>query len=199
LTVPRVRLAALLPRQEYPGPQARASNELHEVDLVWPIYLQGGGQRYYIWIGKDAFDGAVCLGLACCRRMDEVLWLLGECWKNLGRPQQVQLDNARVGRWGPAARTLSRVIRLCLRLGVSPVFIPAGQPQYNGSVENCNGGFQEPCCNGASGDRATCAGSWRGCRRRSTPSTSTHGFKARRGRSTAAACGWRSCRRASWC
>jgi putative transposase len=37
LTVPRVRLAPLLPRQEYPGPQARASNELHEVDLVGPI------------------------------------------------------------------------------------------------------------------------------------------------------------------
>ena len=37
LTMPRVRLAPLLPRQEYPGPQARASNQLHEVDLVGPI------------------------------------------------------------------------------------------------------------------------------------------------------------------
>jgi putative transposase len=34
LTAPRVRLAPLLPRQDYPGPQARASNQLHEVDLV---------------------------------------------------------------------------------------------------------------------------------------------------------------------
>src|SRR3954454_16692366 len=41
LTAPRVRLAPLLPRQEYPGPQARASNELHEVDLVGPVYLKG--------------------------------------------------------------------------------------------------------------------------------------------------------------
>jgi len=39
LTAPRVRLAPLLPRQEYPGPQARASNQLHEVDLVGPIWL----------------------------------------------------------------------------------------------------------------------------------------------------------------
>src|SRR5207248_8768203 len=39
LTAPRVRLAPLLPRQEWPGPQARASNGLHEVDLVGPIYL----------------------------------------------------------------------------------------------------------------------------------------------------------------
>jgi len=145
LTAPRVRLAPLLPRQEYPGPQARASNELHEVDLVGPIYLKGSGHRYYIWVGKDAFDGAVCLRLADSRSMDEVLAFLGECWKDLGRPEQVQFDNAReLAGWGPAARTLSRVIRLCLRFGVSPVFIPAGEPQFNGSVENFNGWFQEP-------------------------------------------------------
>jgi transposase InsO family protein len=145
LTAPRVRLAPLLPRQEYPGPQARASNELHEVDLVGPIYLQGSGRRYYIWVGKDAFDGAVCLRLAYSRCMDEVLWFLGECWKDLGLPEQVQLDNAReLAGWGPAARTLSRVIRLCLRFAVGPVFIPKGEPQFNGSVENFNGWFQEP-------------------------------------------------------
>jgi transposase InsO family protein len=145
LTAPRVRLAPLLPRQEYPGPQARVSNDLHEVDLVGPIYLKGRSHRYYIWVGKDAFDGAVCLRLAYSRRMDEVLWFLGECWKDLGRPAQVQFDNAReLAGWGPAARTLSRVIRLCLRFGVGPVFIPAGEPQFNGSVENFNGWFQEP-------------------------------------------------------
>ena len=91
-----------------------------------PIYLKGSRHRYYIWVGKDAFDGAVCLRLAGSRRMDEVLWFLGECWKDLGRPAQVQLDNAReLSGWGPAARRLSRVIRLCLRFGVEPVFIPS--------------------------------------------------------------------------
>ena len=141
----RVRLTPLLPRQEYPGPQARASNDLHEVDLVGPIYLQGRSHRYYIWVGKDAYDGAVCLRLAESRRMNEVLWFLGECWKDLGIPEQVQFDNAReLAGWGPAARTLSRVIRLCLRFGASPVFIPAGEPQLGGRVENFNGWFQDP-------------------------------------------------------
>src|SRR5215813_9599187 len=143
LTAPRVRLAPLLPRQDYPGPQARASNELHEVDLVGPVYLRGRGHRYYIWVCKDVFDGAVCLRLASSRRMDEVLGFLGECWKDLGRPEQVQFDNARaLCGWGQSARALSRVIRLCLRYGVSPVFIPEGEPQFNGSVENFNGWFQ---------------------------------------------------------
>ena len=145
LTLPKVRLVPLLPRQEDPGPQARASNQLHEVDRVGPVYLKGSGHRYYIWVCRDAFDGAVCLRLAGSRRMNEVLAFLGECWKDLGLPEQVQLDNAReLAGWGPAARTLSRVIRLCLRYGVSPVFIPAGEPQFNGSVENFNGWFQEP-------------------------------------------------------
>src|SRR5262249_46021316 len=145
LTAPRVRLAPLLPRQQYPGPQARASNQLHDVDLVGPIYLKGSGHRYYIWVAKDVFDGAVCLRLATSRRMNEVLGFLGESWKDLGRPAQVQLDNAReLAGWGPAARTLSRVIRLCLRFGVSPVFIPKGEPWFNGGVEHFNGWFQEP-------------------------------------------------------
>jgi putative transposase len=143
LTAPRVRLAPLLPRQEWPGPQARASNELHEVDLVGPVYLRGCGHRYYIWVCKDIFDGAVCLRLANSRQMDEVLWFLSECWKDLGRPEQVQFDNAReLAGWGQSARMLSRVIRLCLRHGVSPVFIPQGEPQFNGSAENFNGWFQ---------------------------------------------------------
>jgi hypothetical protein len=107
--------------------------------------LKGCRHRYYIWVGKDVFDGAVCLRLAYSRRMDEVLSFLGECWKDLGRPAQVQFDNAReLAGWGPSAWALSRVIRLCLRFGVSPVFIPEGEPQFNGSTENFNGWFQEP-------------------------------------------------------
>jgi hypothetical protein len=75
--------------------------------------------------------------------MEEVLWFLGECWKDLGRPEQAQFDNAReLAGWGQSARALSRVIRLCLRYGVSPVFIPEGEPQFNGSAENFNGWFQ---------------------------------------------------------
>src|SRR5437660_2655200 len=145
LTAPRLRLAPLMPRQEWPGPQARASNDLHEVDLVGPVYLKGRRHRYYLWVGKDAFDGAVCLRLAESRKMDEVLWFLGECWKDLGRPEQVQLDNAReLAGGGQSARALSRVIRLCLRYGVSPVFIPEGEPPFNGSAANVNGWFQVP-------------------------------------------------------
>ena len=143
VTLPRVRLARFLPTHVYPTPQAQDSNQLHQVDLVGPIYLKGQKQRYYIFVCKDVFDGAVCLKLGRSRKMEAVLDFLGDCWKTLGRPKQVQLDNAReyLG-WGPAARYLSRLIRLCLRFEVELIFIPPARPQYNGSVENFNGWFQ---------------------------------------------------------
>ena len=143
VTLPRVRLARFLPTHVYPTPPAQDSNQLHQVDLVGPIYLKGQKQRYYIFVCKDVFDGAVCLSLGRSRKIEAVLDFLGDCWKTLGRPKQVQLDNAReyLG-WGAAARYLSRLIRLCLRFEVEPIFIPPARPQYNGSVENFNGWFQ---------------------------------------------------------
>jgi hypothetical protein len=32
---------------------------LHQIDLVGPIYLKGQKQRYYIYVCKDVFDGAI--------------------------------------------------------------------------------------------------------------------------------------------
>jgi len=143
VTLPRVRLARFLPTHVYPAPQAPDSNHLHQVDLVGPIYLKGQKQRYYIFVCKDVFDGAICLKLGRSRKIEAVLEFLGESWKTLGRPKQMQFDNAReyLG-WGSAARYLSRMIRLCLRFEVEPIFIPPARPQRNGSVENFNGWFQ---------------------------------------------------------
>jgi hypothetical protein len=113
------------------------------VDGVGPIYLKGSRQRYYIFVGRDVFDGAVCLRIYRSRKMDTILDFLSECWKNLGCPSQVQFDNAReVVGWGPAARYLSRVLRLCLRFKVEPILIPPGRPQRQGGVEHFNGWFQ---------------------------------------------------------
>jgi len=111
--------------------------------LVGPLYLKGQRQRYYIFVCRDAFDGAICLQLSRSRQMEAVLTFLGECWKRLGRPEQLQFDNAReyLG-WGPAARYLSRVIRVCLRFAVEAIFIPPARPQRNGAVEWFNGWFQ---------------------------------------------------------
>ena len=143
LTCPPLQTAPPIGWSEYPAPTANNSNQLHQVDFVGPIYLKGQRQRWYIGVCKDAFDGAVYLKLAPSRRMDQVLAFLIETWQHLGLPAQVQFDNAReLCGWGCAARYLSRVIRLCLYVRVTPIFIPYRRPQRNGSVENFNGWFQ---------------------------------------------------------
>lgn len=143
LTSPRLRTAAPLSANGYPAPTADDSNQLHQVDLVGPVYLKGQRKRWYIYVCKDVFDGAIYAQIRPSRKMDEVLGFLIAAWQHLGVPAQVQFDNAReLCGWGPAARYLSRVMRLCVYLRVTPIFIPQHQPQHNGAVENFNGWFQ---------------------------------------------------------
>ena len=143
LTSPRLRLARRLPRSAYPGPQAHDTNQVQQVDLVGPRYLTGSKTKYYFYLCKDAFDQAVYAEFHAGNDMDQVLAFLIHAWQHLGLPRLVQFDNGRqfygAGRY---ARSLNRVIRLALRLGVEPVFIPEASPQRNGSVENFNGWFQ---------------------------------------------------------
>jgi hypothetical protein len=63
LTAPRVRLAPLLRRLEYPA-RKPGLQPLHQVDLVGPVYFKSRRHRHSIGVRKDAFDGAVCLRLA---------------------------------------------------------------------------------------------------------------------------------------
>jgi transposase InsO family protein len=116
---------------------------VHQVDVVGPRYLKGDSTRYYFLVCKDVFDQSIYMEFVDSRKMDGILDFLVHAWRHLGLPEKVQFDNGReFCGFGYAARFLSRVIRLCLRLGVEPVFIPKGKPQRNGSVENFNGWFQ---------------------------------------------------------
>jgi hypothetical protein len=110
---------------------------------VGPRYCTGDKTKYYFFICKDAFDQAVYAEFHAGNTAELVLSFLISAWHHLGVPQQVQFDNGRQfyapGRY---ARSLTRVIRLTLRLGAQPVFIPERQPARNGSVENFHGWFQ---------------------------------------------------------
>lgn len=93
------------------------------------------------------------------------------------------------------------MIRLCLRFGVEPVFIPEREPQFNGSEENFNGWFQllllERLFKQPGDLRQELA--------RLQEAVNTQQVRpqldwaARRRRNTAGACGCRNCRRASRC
>lgn len=143
LSCPPLRVSRHLSRSEYPGPKAQDTNQRHQVDGVGPRSLLGDSTRYDFLVLRDAFDLAVDIELVDSRKMEPVMAVLVHAWQRLGLPQQVQFDHGReCCGFGHSARFLSRVIRLCLRLGGEPVFIPEGRPQRNGSVEPCNGWFQ---------------------------------------------------------
>jgi putative transposase len=61
------------------------------------------------------------------------------CWKAIGLPDFLQLDNQLSFRGSNRyPRSPGLVIRLCLHFGVTPVFIPIGEPWRNGAVEKFN-------------------------------------------------------------
>ena len=61
------------------------------------------------------------------------------CWKAIGLPDFLQLDNELSFRGSNRhPRSPGLVIRLCLHFGVQPVFIPIGEPWRNGTIEKFN-------------------------------------------------------------
>jgi len=61
------------------------------------------------------------------------------CWKTIGLPDFLQLDNELSFRGSNKhPRSFGLVIRLCLHYGVQPVFIPIGEPWRNATIESFN-------------------------------------------------------------
>jgi hypothetical protein len=61
------------------------------------------------------------------------------CWKAVGLPDYLQLDNELSFRGSNRhPRSPGLVIKLCLYFGVQPVFIPIGEPWRNGVIEKFN-------------------------------------------------------------
>jgi hypothetical protein len=141
-------LAPRIAQNAYPAPQAHDSNHLHQIDVVGPRYLTGDSTRYYFLVCKDVFDRSVFLEFTESRKMDTMINFVVHAWQDRGIPEQGQFDNGReFWGFGASARLLSRLIRVCLRLGVEVIFIPPRKPQYNGAVENFKGGFQAALLN----------------------------------------------------
>ena len=61
------------------------------------------------------------------------------CWKTLGVPDFLQLDNELSFRGSNKyPRSFGIVIKLCLHFGIQPVFIPVAEPWRNGTIERFN-------------------------------------------------------------
>jgi len=68
---------------------------------------------------------------------------LVEHWRAFGRPAYVQFDNDSVFQGEHRGRdTLGRVVRTCLQLDVTPVFVPPQESGFQAAIENVNDRWQ---------------------------------------------------------
>jgi hypothetical protein len=80
------------------------------------------------------------------RRKDDQTVALGliRCWRAMGLPDFLQLDNELCFRGSNRyPRSFGTVLRLCLLLGIEVIFIPIGEPWRNGVVESFNDTYNQ--------------------------------------------------------
>jgi len=127
---------------EYPAIVATSSNYLHQFDVVGPRYLKTG--RFYSANIIDACDRRASVNPVLRQTKQDITGALVLCFKTLGIPKYLQLDNKLPARGSNRyPHSFGLVIRLCLYLGIQPVFIPIKEPWRNGIVEHFNNVFDK--------------------------------------------------------
>lgn len=121
--------------KNYPAPMVTKSNDLHQFDIIGPRYLKTDG-RFYSANIIDAFDRRCSINPIRRQTRFDIIHALVRSWQTLGIPVYLQMDNllsARGSNHYP--HSFGLVIRLCLHLGIQPVFIPIKEPWRNGIIE----------------------------------------------------------------
>ena len=87
----------------------------------------------------DLFSHQVYIESQRTKQDRQIAASLLRCWKAVGLPDYLQLDNELSFRGSNRhPRSPGLVIRLCLYFGVQPVFIPVREPWRNGVIEKFN-------------------------------------------------------------
>jgi hypothetical protein len=116
--------------------------ELDSFDIVEGLALEGGLRvevlnAVSLWGG---LPGAWPQRLVTAKTTVEALL---QHWRQFGLPAYAQFDNDTIFQGSHHGRdSLGRVIRICLQLGVTPVFAPPQEPGFQAAIENFNGRWQ---------------------------------------------------------
>jgi putative transposase len=118
-------------------------NALHQVDLVGPRYLKRDG-RFYSFNVIDVCGHRAKVNAIRSKRDDEIAGSLISTWKTIGIPGYIQLDNE-ISFFGSPRypHSLGLVLKLCSLWGIQAIFIPQGEPWWNGVIESFNNTFDK--------------------------------------------------------
>ncbi len=130
------------PRGWYLPDVAQGGSELDSFDVVEGLAIRGG-TRVEVLNGISLHGRLPVswpMGLVSAKAT--VLSLM-EHWQAVGLPAYAQFDNDTRFQGAHHLRdSVSRVMRLCLSLGVVPVFAPPRESGFQASIENYNGRWQ---------------------------------------------------------
>src|SRR5512132_2988528 len=122
---------------------ARRSRELDSIDIVEGLVIRGGPQ-VEVLNGLSLHGGLVASwprGESITAKF--VVECLVEHWRQFGLPGYAQFDNDTIFQGTHAhPDAVGRVSRLCLSLGVVPVFVPPREPGFQAAIERYNGSWQ---------------------------------------------------------
>jgi len=120
----------------YPAPEVHTSNDLHQFDIIGPRYLKTDG-RFYSANIIDAHDRRCNVNPMRRKNRIDIIAALVRCWQTLGLPVYLQMDNMLPTRGSNRyPHSFGLVIRLCLKLGIQPVFVPVREPWRNAIIEH---------------------------------------------------------------
>jgi transposase-like protein len=117
------------------------ASDVHQMDFVGPRHIKGYGRISSLNL-IDVVGSKAHIQQYAGQTMDNVIEFMLDCWTKNAIPNYLQMDNG-ASFIGDLIhpRHFSRVVRLCLHLGVEPVFIAPSKPWMNGTIEDFNGGF----------------------------------------------------------
>lgn len=128
---------------DYPGLEITHSNFLHQFDSIGPRYLKSDG-RFYSANIIDAHDRRCNINPIRAKTRKDLTAALIRSWQMLGIPVYLQMDNMLQTQGSHRhPHSFGLVIRLCLYLGIQPIFIPIREPWRNGIVERFNNDFDK--------------------------------------------------------
>jgi len=128
------------PNPTYPVLPCKAVNAVQELDFKGPLYLKDRSHKYYLMVLRDKVSKKTALRALANKSMDAILDFLVDAWQRMGCPKRLKMDNCLDFRGSNLyPRSPSKLMRVCLDLGIQPVFIPLREPWRNGVVENLNG------------------------------------------------------------